>query len=468
MSRKKKWEEEQQAMEENEGLETEEMEDEIEDLEEEDPDEVDSEEDEEDCEDDLFSARRQRAYVKKRRRSRGNSALRAVGALLLLGVLALGGWMICRYMDSQDTLQQGEENVQAVVTEETAGEETAGEETVGETTVEEAVNAEVTTEDAAEEAEAAVEETAGMEETAENEGTDEDAVVEEAVETVTEDTTEAEAEENTEVVTEAVAEESAESDVVVSEEAETEAVEEEEVVIAAEAAAEQMPDRVAQMKAAGMEVSGLFGSLVELNPDIIGWLDVSDKISTPVMLRDNEYYTNHDFYGNGHVGGTVFADELDQDWVNAPYLVLYGNDLEDGSLFGGLEWFRDPAYFKENAYVKFQSAYNDDVWEFVPFAVLHVSVDPQNEGFFFLRQFAIFEGETRDEAAIEAFLGEIRERSMYDVSLDVNSGDRILCMVTGGQGQTGERLMVFCRQLRAGEDKESVRTAIWNGTSQKN
>ena len=83
-----------------------------------------------------------------------------------------------------------------------------------------------------------------------------------------------------------------------------------------------------------------FAELYKINPDIIGWIAAGSEVSTPVVYRDNSYYMDHDFYGKSSAEGTVFADEFNVDGQTDPYVILYGHNMKNGSMFGTLKNYK--------------------------------------------------------------------------------------------------------------------------------
>lgn len=203
-------------------------------------------------------------------------------------------------------------------------------------------------------------------------------------------------------------------------------------------------------------VSDRFVELVKENPDVTGWLVAGSDISTPVVQRDNEYYMDHDFYGNKSSAGTVFVDELCADWDIEQYKIFYGHNMRNGSMFGKLDGYMDLAYLKENASFEYHSAYNNEISYYVPFAIIDASMDKQSKDYFFLRRFNIFR-EPRDEQSIDEFIAELQQRSMYAFEgVDVTAEDNIICLVTCTYELNDARLMVFCREVREGETAEAM------------
>lgn len=211
-------------------------------------------------------------------------------------------------------------------------------------------------------------------------------------------------------------------------------------------------DDSVELSAAEQRISARFEELYAVNSDLIGWLELGDTVSSQVVLRDNEYYMNHDFYGNKSNSGTVFADVKNADWQNQPYMVLYGHNMREGIMFGRLDELKELDGFRRNTLVQFHTLYNDEVHYYLPFAVVDASVTKGSGNYFQLRRFDIFNGETRDEQQISDFIAEIMNRSIVEVpGVEVTPEDNILSLVTCSYTSDNARLMVFCREVRENE-----------------
>ncbi len=197
-----------------------------------------------------------------------------------------------------------------------------------------------------------------------------------------------------------------------------------------------------------------FTALYQLNADIAGWLNAGEKISGQVLFRDNEYYMDHNIYGEASMLGELFVDEACPNWDSDPFVIIYGHNKRNGTMFGSLSDFRDPAHLSVQPVIEWRTIYDEVPEEYVPFAVFDASMSSGNSNYFHLRRFELFE--EQDVAGIENFLWEIKARSLYEIPVDVTSEDRVLALVTCSYSDDNGRLMVFCRALREGETRESV------------
>ncbi len=209
---------------------------------------------------------------------------------------------------------------------------------------------------------------------------------------------------------------------------------------------------------AAFEIPERFRELYEINPDIIGWLRAGELADEPVVFRDNEFYLDHNFRCEDNGIGVVFADEKNTDWADAPYLVLYGHNIDGGIKFGKLWQYRDLEHLMENAVIEWDTVRFDEAKEYAVFAVFDASMLPDDENSFYLRRFD--ELRSSEAAGMQALIDEVRARSVINIPLTVDAQDRILVLVTCSHVYKDSRLLIFARELREGETAEGIHAVV--------
>ena len=90
------------------------------------------------------------------------------------------------------------------------------------------------------------------------------------------------------------------------------------------------------------------------NPDIYAWITIpGTKIDYPVLQseEDNGYYLTHDQDGKENPSGALFTEDYNNKDFQDPITVIYGNNMEDGSMFGELDRYSDGRYMEEHPYI---------------------------------------------------------------------------------------------------------------------
>lgn len=201
-----------------------------------------------------------------------------------------------------------------------------------------------------------------------------------------------------------------------------------------------------------------FLPLLDINPDTVGWLRAGYLIDEPVVYRDNDFYLNHNFYGDLSGTGTLFLDAENTDWMTEPYLVFYGHHLKDGSKFGGLKKYCSLSYLQNDPFVLWDPLYSDAPETYVVFSVFEASMVEEQEDYFYLRRFE--ELHTGGSKELEQLIGELRKRSLLELPIDVDAEDRIMVLVTCSYGTKDGRLLVCCRKVRQEETQDELKNAI--------
>ena len=195
------------------------------------------------------------------------------------------------------------------------------------------------------------------------------------------------------------------------------------------------------------QIQDRFIPLLQINPETVGWIKVGNLADEPVVYRDNEFYLNHDFYQKKSSSGTVFVDVENTDLENDKYVIVYGHDLRDGSKFGSLKEYLNIEQLKNNIVIEWSSLYSSEAEKYVVFSVFDSSMLEENKNYFDLRRF-----DEIDLDGTKKFIEEIRERSLYDIPVDVTAEDQIMVLVTCSYKHEDGRLLIFCRKVRRAED----------------
>lgn len=199
------------------------------------------------------------------------------------------------------------------------------------------------------------------------------------------------------------------------------------------------------------QIQDRFIPLLQINPETVGWIKVGNLADEPVVYRDNEFYLNHDFYQKKSSSGTVFVDVENTDLENDKYVIVYGHDLRDGSKFGSLKEYLNIEQLKNNIVIEWSSLYSSEAEKYVVFSVFDSSMLKENKNYFDLRRF-----DEIDLDGTKKFIEEIRERSLYDIPVDVTAEDQIMVLVTCSYKHEDGRLLIFCRKVRKAEDVNTL------------
>ena len=164
------------------------------------------------------------------------------------------------------------------------------------------------------------------------------------------------------------------------------------------------PDAYVDDVASGVEYD--FPGLLAQNEDFVGWLNIPDtSIDFPVVQGDNnQYYLDHNFYGDYNVFGCPFLDTRTP--LSGSNLVIHGHNMGNNrtEIFSPLMLYEDPDYAKAHNIIRFARPDREE-GEYILFAVANINI--YDESLQYIR--SGFE----TEAERSEFLSTLQQRSLY-------------------------------------------------------
>ncbi len=181
-----------------------------------------------------------------------------------------------------------------------------------------------------------------------------------------------------------------------------------------------------------------FGTLHEINPEIMGWLYCADtKINYPVaQTDDNTYYLNHLYDGKSGRSGTLFVDCACSPDFSDRNTVIYGHHMKSGSMFAGIVEYQSQEYYEAHPTMYLltpEGNYRLDI-----FGGYVAESGSQ-------RLFSLDE-----EAEFAAYLEEIRTLSDFAANVDVTPKSRIVTLSTCTYEYDGARYLLFAAMTAIG------------------
>ena len=107
----------------------------------------------------------------------------------------------------------------------------------------------------------------------------------------------------------------------------------------------------------GTKLSALDEEMLQINQDYVCWIRISGtNIDYPVVRGyDNKTYINTSFYGEENITGAIFMDyRVVGDYVtytygeSLPHIIIYGHNLQQGTMFSQLHKLRNEQFLAEN------------------------------------------------------------------------------------------------------------------------
>lgn len=98
-----------------------------------------------------------------------------------------------------------------------------------------------------------------------------------------------------------------------------------------------------------------FSELWEINTDLYAWIRIPNTmIDYPIAQyqgADDTYYLSHNMYKENAFAGCIYTEKINSKNFDDPNTVLYGHNMQNGSMFRALHSFRDEAFFNENQFI---------------------------------------------------------------------------------------------------------------------
>lgn len=155
------------------------------------------------------------------------------------------------------------------------------------------------------------------------------------------------------------------------------------------------------------------------NNDIKGILEIdnTDYIVPVLQGNDNDYYLNHDAYGNRNGMGSIYLDfRVDID--TSRKLLIYGHNSSNIDMpFKILEEFYDKDYYDNHKYMWITTSTVKKKYE-----IFSVYVE--------VKDYSYMNVNFVDDEDYLSHITKLKEKSMYDTDIELSSEDEILILQT--------------------------------------
>lgn len=207
--------------------------------------------------------------------------------------------------------------------------------------------------------------------------------------------------------------------------------------------------------------------LAKINKEIVAWLkiDGTDYIDYPVLQSktDNintQKYLYADYKGNYSGYGSLFIDYRSKQGVDSKNVIVHGHHMNDGRMFAGLMGYGrtsgDLDFYRKHPIIHFDTPEGDADWKIISVYKTN-TLESQGEYFDYLT------GTFASDAEFMNYVYLIRERSLFDIPVDVNEKDQLLTLSTCSYEFSEFRTVVVARKVRDGESsKVDVKKASIN------
>lgn len=168
------------------------------------------------------------------------------------------------------------------------------------------------------------------------------------------------------------------------------------------------------------------------NEDIVAWITAPGlPIDLPVVQgKDNSYYLTHLFDHQPNRLGTLFIDVQNAGNFSDKNTVIYGHNMNDGSMFASLANYRKQEFYESFPVMELYTPEGDYKIELFAGYVAN-----GNEPFL---RFTF-----NDETDFLTYIVWLKSRSTFSSSVDVKPHDRIITLATCSYEYDNARYVVF-------------------------
>ena len=186
-------------------------------------------------------------------------------------------------------------------------------------------------------------------------------------------------------------------------------------------------------------------TLAENNSDIKAWIKVDGTLINSVVCQtdNNEYYINHNQNGKKSRYGSLFlmsGDNIERSNQDQN-IVVFGNNMKDGSMFGNLKKYRNLNFYKQHPTIDFY--YGNTQEKYIVFSVMLISSSENDSNQNYNPTKSYFSNQTE----FNQWKVETVSRSMINTNVEISAEDNFITLVTSADDFDGARLAVMAKQI---------------------
>lgn len=180
-----------------------------------------------------------------------------------------------------------------------------------------------------------------------------------------------------------------------------------------------------------------FDALLRTNSDTIGWLIIpGTTISYPVVhSHNNEDYITRTFTGKGNAVGTVFMDYEDAHDLSSRHILLYGHNMQDGSVFAPLVNYKKQDWFDQHRTILFITP--EKVYRLQVFSAYYAQASSNQRTI-----------EFADDSAFTTFVQKMLDRCKFSNGT-ASEIDQVFTLITCSYESSDARTFVHARVVGA-------------------
>jgi len=177
---------------------------------------------------------------------------------------------------------------------------------------------------------------------------------------------------------------------------------------------------------------------VSNNPDIIGFIRIAGtRVGDSIVQgRDNDHYLYHDVFNRRNAAGALFMDYRNRPDFSDRNTIIYGHNMNNGTMFHDLRHFRQFSYFDSRRHITVIADEHILIYEIFAVFTTHIDFDYIRVNF-------------SNDAEFQALINEMLRISHFNTGVRPTYDDRILVLSTclGGSAGQDYRIVVAGRLI---------------------
>lgn len=191
-----------------------------------------------------------------------------------------------------------------------------------------------------------------------------------------------------------------------------------------------------------------FDSLLAQCPDVIGWIyNEGTPINYPVVQgTNNDFYLHRFLDGSYNVSGTIFLDWICARDFSGRNSILYGHNMNDGSMFASIRKYTDQEYYDEHPVMYLNTPTQNYKLELFSGYVISAT-DPTTYGIGFV-----------DDQEFMDYIEYLYSHSNFDSDVEVTASDHVVTLSTCTYEFNDARYVVHGKLVPIGGQTAAVQT----------
>lgn len=193
-------------------------------------------------------------------------------------------------------------------------------------------------------------------------------------------------------------------------------------------------------------------NLKEINPDIVGWINVPDTVIDYPVLQPPEsspsFYLRKNYKKEYLLHGSIFIDVESSLDKNTQNTIVYGHNMYDGSMFHEIvNYTNDLDFYKKRPFFSLDTETEQRKYKIIS-AFRTNTTSNYGEPFIYLRP------SFKNKDDFLNFIYQVRLRSFINTPVDINENDKIITLSTCSYEMKDFRTAIVARLVRDGESTD--------------